>query len=342
MEVREDEHIIVDFDEALQKTGAELFKELYRIYPVAEVEDYFKNGSWKNDLMKADLRLMEAHRREAGAPDVPDLEDIQFPKDLPKPPKSIVDLKKSIVDLKPLALPKATPKAGATSATGPGALATLDIRLMTLFVAKYKLDPAKARDIFAKMKAEQRRYIISNFKPSAAATAGDGTTALAEIQEFICKTQKEQGWDISCIATNVTGTATADASAQNASSSSTAPATALGVLAKATLPKGGPTPTPGTFVSPLFNVPKLRPTLSSVKTTGFTPAAMVQSMKRPLIPAAGGGMNGLNWNTNKRPALATAVRPSSSSLSLPGKGTRPLTPAAQPPGRLFSNFLNGL
>lgn len=51
-------------EERLAKQGPELFKELKRIYSVAEVEDYFKNGVWREDLMRTDLQLIEVHRRE--------------------------------------------------------------------------------------------------------------------------------------------------------------------------------------------------------------------------------------------------------------------------------------
>lgn len=53
-----------NMEERLAKQGPELFKELKRIYSVAEVEDYFKNGVWREDLMRTDLQLIEVHRRE--------------------------------------------------------------------------------------------------------------------------------------------------------------------------------------------------------------------------------------------------------------------------------------
>ena len=64
---------------ALRKSDAELFKELYRLYPLAEVEDYFKGGQWQCELMKMDIQAFFAHRAEAGAPDPPPLEELKLP-----------------------------------------------------------------------------------------------------------------------------------------------------------------------------------------------------------------------------------------------------------------------
>lgn len=66
------------------KSGPELFKELYRQLPLSEFQDYYKNGIWQNDLMRLDIEVIDAHRKEAGAPDVPPLEELEFP-ELPPP-----------------------------------------------------------------------------------------------------------------------------------------------------------------------------------------------------------------------------------------------------------------
>jgi len=72
-----------DQEEILGKKGAELFKELLRVYPGACPEDYFANGAWRDDLLSIDWQLVQAHREEAGAEDPPPLEDIVMP-ELPK------------------------------------------------------------------------------------------------------------------------------------------------------------------------------------------------------------------------------------------------------------------
>eukprot|EP00434_Breviolum_minutum_P011821 symbB.v1.2.010430.t1/scaffold655.1/size176010/17 len=72
-----EEPTIVDL--VKDKSGAELFKELYRLLPSLSFEDYFKNGIWQNDLMRLDIEVIDAHRREAGAPDPPPMEEVDFP-----------------------------------------------------------------------------------------------------------------------------------------------------------------------------------------------------------------------------------------------------------------------
>lgn len=65
------------------KTGAELFRELSRIYSVANVEDYYKMGQWKDTLMRTDYVLIEHHRLMGRAPEPPPLEEVPMP-ELPK------------------------------------------------------------------------------------------------------------------------------------------------------------------------------------------------------------------------------------------------------------------
>lgn len=69
-----------------RKEGPELFRELLRQLPLVHPEDYLKNGVWLNDLMRIDIRILVAHRMEAGAPDPPPLEEIKVP-ELPHVPK---------------------------------------------------------------------------------------------------------------------------------------------------------------------------------------------------------------------------------------------------------------
>jgi hypothetical protein len=143
---------IIDVEEALTKTGPELFKELYRIYPVAEPDDYFKNGQWRNDVMKTDIVLIESHRRESGAPDVPDLDDLKLPK-LPEAsltgsaPNALGALSLQ-QKLMPNILPTTPNGAPAITATSTP---VVEIRLIALFVSKWKLDAVKAKTELAKL-----------------------------------------------------------------------------------------------------------------------------------------------------------------------------------------------
>eukprot|EP00930_Biecheleria_cincta_P054023 TRINITY_DN3989_c0_g2_i1.p1 TRINITY_DN3989_c0_g2~~TRINITY_DN3989_c0_g2_i1.p1 ORF type:complete len:329 (+),score=95.19 TRINITY_DN3989_c0_g2_i1:110-1096(+) len=97
------------------KSGPELFKELYRQLPLVEYQDYYKNGVWQNDLMRLDIEVIDAHRKEAGAPDVAPLEELEFP-ELPPPVQ--------VPSVQPLVRP-GMPLAGTPAAAAAEALARL-------------------------------------------------------------------------------------------------------------------------------------------------------------------------------------------------------------------------
>mmetsp|Transcript_47073 Transcript_47073/g.86428 ORF Transcript_47073/g.86428 Transcript_47073/m.86428 type:complete len:278 (-) Transcript_47073:183-1016(-) len=179
-------------EEVLSKSGAELFKELYRIYAVAEPADYFKNGVWKDDIMKMDIGLVEAHRKESGAPDAPELKDVEMP-ELPTGAgvaKAVPGVSPGIAAVRPAVAPvagaAAVPAGGQTAA----AASIAELRLIALFVAKWKLDPTKAKTLLAKLTPTRRRYVIQNFKTTAA-----GPSAFAALETYISTCQKSGAWD---------------------------------------------------------------------------------------------------------------------------------------------------
>jgi len=338
--MREDEFIIVDFDEALQKTGAELFKELYRIYPLAEVEDYYKQGIWNNDLMKSDLRLIEAHRREAGAPDVKELEDIKFPalptSAVPSAAIKLIEIAAAAAKARANSAPASTTLAPAGTAGNAASIDAKITALINLFAAKYKLDQAMCRSAFAKLNSDQRKHVIMNFKPS---NNNIGIEAMKELVVFIQKAAKDNSWSVD-LGSSKTDTkleakatsAAADASATKASSASPTAAAPL----NPNMVAGGAKATAGMLPSCLINVPKIRPALTSVKplnevakSSGVPALAFAQSLKRPLMA------NALNWNVNKRPALASASPRPNVPTAI---GARP--PAGVPGllGNMFNNF----
>jgi len=69
----------IEDDDKKKKPPKELFRELLRFYPRAQVDDYFKNGAWLVEEMIIDTVLLEAHRKEAGAPDPPALSEVKLP-----------------------------------------------------------------------------------------------------------------------------------------------------------------------------------------------------------------------------------------------------------------------
>lgn len=203
--------VILD-EEILMKTGAELFKELLRVYPVAEFEDYYRGGQWKEELMRTDLHLIYAHAREAGAPYPPPLEEVKLPGNVPKAVQlpgavrpTLAGGVRPVLAKPPVPTPMgaaATPAAKATAAT-PAAAATTapaevpaataassqatELRLIALFVAKWKLDATRTKLMLAKLTPPRRRYIITNFKNAG----GDPTVAL---EQFIAKCEQTDAW----------------------------------------------------------------------------------------------------------------------------------------------------
>jgi len=182
-------------EEIMAKIGPELFKELLRVYPVAEVEDYFKAGQWKNDQMKVDLQLIHMHRREAGAPDPIALEDVRMP-EMPQagpvagmpggiqlPGAAVRPQGAPVAAVRPVAVPAAA----APGAAAAGAVT--ELRLIALFVAKWKLDPARTKMMLAKLLPARRRYVIQHFKNT---TPGVEVTKALEL--FIAKCEQTNAW----------------------------------------------------------------------------------------------------------------------------------------------------
>jgi len=307
---------IVDLEEALQKQGSDLFKELYRIYPVAEPEDYIKNGQWRNDLMKQDLVLMESHRREAGAPDPPEIEDIKFPQ-LPNAMSSAVAA--VTLGAKLGMGTTATAAQGGAGAAAAAGGAAVEVRLMALFVAKWKLDPVSAKTALSKLASTRRRYVIQHFK----ATTG-GVEGTKELETYIEECEKEGAWD----------TATP------------------GTTPAATVPAGLVSTTGG--ITPAATV---RPTITAVvrpaaatPRPAASPAALV-AVKRPVGAVAGGPPA---WAANKRPMLTptagnaakaagpTVVSPKpAAKAGGPALVRPPVRPAGGNKGGLVAGLLSG-
>lgn len=166
------------------KAGVDLYRELLRVYPVAELEDYYKAGIWKNDVMLTDYLLIGAHRREGGAPEPLPLEEIPIPR-LPK------------VVAAPLSAPivmRATPKAAATQTpikpvrTASGAPGSAD-RLTALFVAKHNLVLSRAKSLLMGLEPPHRRAVLVSFRAPAAAR-----DATAELEKYIEECEASGDW----------------------------------------------------------------------------------------------------------------------------------------------------
>jgi len=120
-----------------------------------------KAGQWKNEIMKTDLVLIEAHRKEVVVPEMQSA-GIRAPGGL--------------------ALP--TPGVGAPASP------VLELRLIALFVAKWKLEPTKTKMLLAKLTHLRRRYVMQHFK-----ALGSGDAAATELESFLAECGRNGNWD---------------------------------------------------------------------------------------------------------------------------------------------------
>mmetsp|Transcript_1925 Transcript_1925/g.6030 ORF Transcript_1925/g.6030 Transcript_1925/m.6030 type:complete len:284 (-) Transcript_1925:116-967(-) len=145
------------------KTGSELFRELMRIYSEVQVEDYFKMGQWQNRAMRTDYVLLEAHRREAGAPAPPPLSEIPEPK---------------VPESKFLSLSGLGGARGGHSNGVPASLASLaanlsaqqgaagpaaELRNCAIYISRNKLDPSRAKAMLMGLSVENRKLVMEGF-----------------------------------------------------------------------------------------------------------------------------------------------------------------------------------
>jgi len=181
----------------MAKTGKDLFIELVRVYSVAEVEDYFKGGLWQDDLMKAHIEIIDRHRREAGAPKIPDLSEVE--KDVLKAIPAVALAAGSAVPKKSASAPCAWCAKGQcwthgqVAKTEPGMEVTppaeAEQRLISLFIKKHSLDEAMATEVINKRPYHQRRHLYGKFK-----TENSGEEGSKDLQKFVEECDKVKTW----------------------------------------------------------------------------------------------------------------------------------------------------
>jgi len=156
------------------KTGLELFRELTRLYSEANVEDYYKMGKWNNRTLRIDWCLLDAHRKEAGAPMPPPLEDVPVPK-LPENKFAGPAL------LTPALLQLVQTRAALSK--GPAA----ELRDAAIFISKNKLDPTRSKGLLMDLPLQERRQVMETFKSEQV-----GFEATDDLEAFINE-KKESG-----------------------------------------------------------------------------------------------------------------------------------------------------
>ena len=107
--------------------GMELFRELLRFMPTANVHTYFNgiNKEWNKELILTDTDILQAHRREAQAPDPPPREEMPVPQ-----------------------------------AHHPQA----EARSIETFSAQWNLNITRVKYFFYQLASDEQQYVMSNFR----------------------------------------------------------------------------------------------------------------------------------------------------------------------------------
>lgn len=314
-------------DEAvLAKAGQELFRELLRLYPVADPDDYFRGGAWRDDVMKMDIRLVWTHRREAGAPDPVPLEQVKMP-ELPPGAQTRRAGAVGAAGARPAA---AAGKAVAGKAGAPAP--AVELRLIALFVAKWKLEPSRTKLMLARLTPARRRYVIQKFKASA-----PGAGATEELEQYIAD----------CAESNVWATAAGPSMAPSAAVTPTASSRlAAAAGTKRPLASVIPSSASSKVDSKRPRIPAARSVTPSIApSSAITPSSARPTPSRPaaqqLRPA--GSVNrepppdSLPQHMLMQPRAKGAPKPSAP------KPAAPKQPAAAPkPGEMIRNLLDTL
>jgi hypothetical protein len=167
-------------DEAV---GAEVFRKLLQVYPLARIDDYYKSGRWHMEVLETDMELIVAHRQEAGAPEPPPLEDVPMPA-----------LPGALTRRAPLLSSKSgarTPSARevlptVVSKPTPSSNGVAEIRQVAAFVSKWNLDSVRTKSLLSRLSAGKRRLVMETFKPSAS-----NLTATSALERFIAQCERE-------------------------------------------------------------------------------------------------------------------------------------------------------
>ena len=256
-------------DTVLQKRDAELFKELYRLYPLAEVEDYFKGGQWQCELMKMDIQAFFAHREEAGAGDLPPLDEVTLPQ-LPENRKAMAPMAVGNNIGAPV-----TPKEGRTIIVSPS-LPLTEMQQLLVFVNKYGLDLTKSKALLAPLELPLREKVMSSFAP------GDGDLLL-QLQKCV-----ESGvQDGESTAATLTETRQETVAGQATGEPNHPKSSPIKSIAPVVVPAKTPPVTRPVERPPVKTPPVRAPVRAPVSTAPAKamPASLAASIKRPLVSA---------------------------------------------------------
>eukprot|EP00929_Paragymnodinium_shiwhaense_P042841 TRINITY_DN22103_c0_g1_i4.p1 TRINITY_DN22103_c0_g1~~TRINITY_DN22103_c0_g1_i4.p1 ORF type:complete len:177 (+),score=40.12 TRINITY_DN22103_c0_g1_i4:92-622(+) len=156
--------------------GKQIFLELWRLYPFIKADDYIDNGRWDSQKLLVDTELIIAHRKEAGAPEPPPLEEM----DLPEVP-DVTKMAAARSASRPTAGARPTPSTpgGAMRPAPPrgpppasAVAAQTGDQAMMQFAKKWKLDSGESRKRLVKLPQQKRCYVMRYFRGPAGDIAG--------------------------------------------------------------------------------------------------------------------------------------------------------------------------
>eukprot|EP00933_Yihiella_yeosuensis_P017145 TRINITY_DN14401_c1_g3_i4.p1 TRINITY_DN14401_c1_g3~~TRINITY_DN14401_c1_g3_i4.p1 ORF type:complete len:373 (-),score=57.65 TRINITY_DN14401_c1_g3_i4:420-1538(-) len=192
-----DEEVQEDENGEITISGEELFRSLLRLLPIASPWDYFKNGRWEMETLQIDIELLEAHRKEAAAPELPPLDEVKLPADMPRavggsrfagstpvavsswggtrrveqplsaPSSGPVTIVKPIVPAKirPVVPKLVTPVITKPETAPPGAGRTAsELQRIGDFIDQWGLEATKAKLGLAKLNPMRRRWVLEHFQ----------------------------------------------------------------------------------------------------------------------------------------------------------------------------------
>eukprot|EP00434_Breviolum_minutum_P009988 symbB.v1.2.008807.t1/scaffold536.1/size343967/23 len=288
-------------EEALEKSDADLFKELFRLYPLAHVEDYYKAG-WQNDLMKTDIQLFWAHREESGAPHPPAIEELELPTfpsvTDPKTTAPETTTTTTTTTTTPDTTPKTKVKEVRNIIVSP-VLPQDETLEILIFVNKHGLDLTKTKVLLAPVERSRRGTLMADFSP------GEDSCALAQLQDFMQKSgisfERLEDEATPLASTEATDEASPSAAVSESSPVATTAPAVEKTAALAELLAKMPPATPATPASasgwgprpagPLtpgpVTIPARPPSQPPVKTPPVAPpGTLAPTLKVPVAPAA--------------------------------------------------------
>eukprot|EP00929_Paragymnodinium_shiwhaense_P091095 TRINITY_DN51138_c0_g1_i1.p1 TRINITY_DN51138_c0_g1~~TRINITY_DN51138_c0_g1_i1.p1 ORF type:complete len:343 (-),score=70.04 TRINITY_DN51138_c0_g1_i1:106-1134(-) len=309
-------------DEELAKSGVELFRELKRRWSEAEVEDYYKaaTGEWSDEAMRIDIQIIAQHRLEAGAEDIPELEEVELPELPDASPINAVPVWAMHPVAHSAARMAAKPPAGI-----PGLQNGTELRAIALFVAKFKLDGQKTKQILSPLTAARKQHIIKNFS-----TTDTGAAGCEVLQAFVSQCEEANAWR-SAVEAPWTSFHATGAAAAAAPVTATPPRPATPVTATPPRPVAPVTVAPVRPASAPVTATPPRPVTAAVP--ALRQATVVPGRPRPVITA--GAVTGVKrvapFPGSSAPAVVPAKRPHIVAAAAPAAVVPGVVPARIPP-----------